>query len=223
MNDKLKITIAFILGAMAGSVVAWKLTEKKYMADADALIDQLNEELAAVREEYSYKTDEEPVNTGTSTGSNNYKRHYHSLNEKKLSPAEYLRQVTNESNNEKDFEDHISLNEYNDLVEDFGYIPSTAKESEDEYCTDGPYVISPDEYGLHDDYDTENLTYYALDGFLVNDITNEPIEDQEHVTGFECLEHFGEFVGARDTVFVRNDELKIDYEICKVNQRYNEN
>ena len=74
---------------------------------------------------------------------------------------------------------------------------------------DKPYVISPSEFGGNDDYDTISLTYYA-DGVLTDD-NDEPIEDIEKIVGVESLKHFGEYED--DSVFVRNDELKCDYEI----------
>lgn len=71
-----------------------------------------------------------------------------------------------------------------------------------------PYVISPEEFG-ENGYDTETLYYYA-DGVLADD-TDEPIEDTEFMVGENFADHFGEYED--DSVFVRNDELGIDYEI----------
>ena len=39
MNDKIKSFIAFSVGAAVGSIVAWKLLEKKYKRIADEEID----------------------------------------------------------------------------------------------------------------------------------------------------------------------------------------
>lgn len=71
-----------------------------------------------------------------------------------------------------------------------------------------PYVISPEEFG-ESGYDTETLYYYA-DGILADD-TDEPIEDTEFLVGENFEDHFGEYED--DSVFIRNDELGIDYEI----------
>lgn len=78
-----------------------------------------------------------------------------------------------------------------------------------------PYVISPEEFG-EADYPTESLTYYA-DGILTDD-RNNIIEDVERMVGMESLNHFGEYED--DSVFVRNDELRTDYEILLDNQRF---
>ena len=73
----------------------------------------------------------------------------------------------------------------------------------------GPYVITPDEYGENHDYEIVTL-YYCADKVLVNEY-DEVIEDVEGTVGEESLTHFGEYEA--DSVFVRNDAMKIDYEI----------
>lgn len=76
--------------------------------------------------------------------------------------------------------------------------------------SDKPYVISPDEFGELEDYETQTLTYY-VDGTLIDDITDEPIEDVDDVVGVDSLNRFGEYEEC--SVFVRNDRFKCDYEI----------
>lgn len=75
--------------------------------------------------------------------------------------------------------------------------------------TDGPYIIPPNEFGELDDYEQIELKYLA-DHILVDD-DYEPVEDVEAIVGFESLNHFGDYED--DSVFVRNDKLKCDYEI----------
>ena len=80
-----------------------------------------------------------------------------------------------------------------------------------------PYVISPDEFSENEDYETESLTYYS-DGILADDRDN--IIDIDMVVGRESLNHFGEYED--DSVFVRNEELKTDYEILLDTRRYSD-
>ena len=79
-----------------------------------------------------------------------------------------------------------------------------------------PYVISPEEYGEIDDYNLYSYTYYA-DKVLADEY-NEPIEDVDSIIGLESLKHFGEY--GDDSVYVRNDELKADYEILLDDEKY---
>lgn len=110
------------------------------------------------------------------------------------------------------------------------------KEQKDEYCKrlddckytnysdakevadlNKPYVIAPEEFG-ECEYETVSLTYYA-DGVLTDD-QNFIVEDVDFVVGVDSLNHFGEYED--DSVFVRNDELKADYEILLVTDKYSD-
>lgn len=74
-----------------------------------------------------------------------------------------------------------------------------------------PRVISPDEFGDQDGYDEISLTYYS-DGTVTDDGDRAMGEDEiEETIGKGSLSHFGEYED--DSVFVRNDRLKADYEI----------
>lgn len=81
---------------------------------------------------------------------------------------------------------------------------------------DKPYVIPPEEFGEFDDYETISLTYYS-DHILADD-EDEPVEEVEKFVGFESLTHFGEYED--DSVFVRNDRYKCDYEILLDQRTY---
>jgi hypothetical protein len=83
---------------------------------------------------------------------------------------------------------------------------------------DKPYVISSDEFGECDDYEKISLFYYA-DGSLADD-NDELIDDVENAVGFDSLNGFGEYED--DSVFVRNDRLKCDYEILMDQRAYSE-
>ncbi len=91
---------------------------------------------------------------------------------------------------------------YRGLLNDLGY--------DDDELEPKPYVISPEEVGNTDeDYELISLNYYE-DGVLADD-WDEPIEDVERVVGKDSLNHFGEYED--DSVYVRNDRLKCEYEI----------
>ena len=98
---------------------------------------------------------------------------------------------------------------YEDTVQELGY--SSNEEEEDEDMK--PHVISPDEFDELDDYEIESLTYYA-DGILADD-NGDTIDDVDKLIGNEALDSFGKYDADPDTVFVRNDRLKIDFEIVR--------
>lgn len=108
-------------------------------------------------------------------------------------------------------EESPDISQYTGVLQQTGYTPG--KESSQ---TDAPYVISPEEFGEFDDYETIDLIFYA-DGILADD-NDDLVEDLEEVVGFSSLTHFGEF--EEDTVFVRNDRLKCDFEILRDQRSY---
>lgn len=79
-----------------------------------------------------------------------------------------------------------------------------------------PYVIPPEQFGDNEDYDQISLTYYADQ--VLADENDEMIEDVEETIGFESLTHFGEYED--DSVFVRNDDKKCDYEVLMDQRLY---
>lgn len=89
---------------------------------------------------------------------------------------------------------------------------------EKESVVNEPYVISPEQFGENEDYERISLTYYA-DQVLVDE-NDEMIEDVEEMVGFESLNHFGEYED--DSVFVRNDAKKCDYEILLDQKLYSD-
>lgn len=72
-----------------------------------------------------------------------------------------------------------------------------------------PYIIEPGEFGEEDGYNAISLTYYA-DGIITDEWDNV-IEDPDSMIGPDALDHFGEYED--DSVFVRNEDLKSDFEI----------
>ena len=61
------------------------------------------------------------------------------------------------------------------------------------------------------------LKYMLLDKWREDD---EKVEDVDNVVGLESLAHFGEYED--DSVFVRNDRLKCDYEILLDQRTYSD-
>jgi hypothetical protein len=90
------------------------------------------------------------------------------------------------------------------------------EQMEERKIVDKPYVISPSEFGEIYEYDTISLTYYADQ--VLTDEDDELVEDVESLVGFDSLNHFGEYED--DSVFVRNDVLKCDYEILFDHRNY---
>lgn len=101
--------------------------------------------------------------------------------------------------------------EYVDQLKELQYGEVEDIDEEGDDIVMRPYVISPDEFAERDGYETVSLTYYA-DGILTDE-TDEIIKDIDDVVGIDSLSHFGEYED--DSVFVRNEDLKLDFEILR--------
>lgn len=116
----------------------------------------------------------------------------------------------------KDIEDLTIIVEGNNYVK-YGNAGDAEKEVK---TVMKPYVIPPKKFG-DCDYETITLTYYQGDDVLADD-ADEPILDVEDVVGIDSFDHFGENEDDPDVVYVRNDAMKVDYEICRNADSYAE-
>ena len=80
-----------------------------------------------------------------------------------------------------------------------------------------PFVIPPEEFDELG-YDVVSLVYYA-DGVLIDD-NDDIIEDIENTVSEHALTTFGDYED--DSVYVRNHQLQIDYEILLDVRTYEE-
>lgn len=173
MNNT-KIFLAFVGGAIIGSILTWKCVKEKYEKIAQ-------EEIDSVKERFSKR-------------------------EKKDSEKENGINVRDEHEKEVD--------KYHAVLQKERY-----GGNREEGCpVERPYVISPEDFGELDEYEKVSLTYYA-DGVLTDE-DDEVIDDVEDIIGEDSLTHFGEYED--DSVFVRNDILKTDYEILLDQRNYSE-
>lgn len=195
---KLIPLVTFIVGAAIGSVTTWYYTKKKYEQFAQEQID-------SVKEIFSYKKEEEeePEEDSPEIPIVDFRK-------EKPDVTAYAKMLK-----DKGYTDYTVVNDSDD--EEDEEEPPTSEEGEKRTWRD-PYVVSPDEFGEFDDYGKISLTFYS--DHILTDENNEPIEDIERTVGFESLNHFGEYED--DSVFVRNERLKVDFEILLDQRKYSD-
>lgn len=129
---------------------------------------------------------------------------------------------TNNPNKElKEKIQHISdkiMRDYKRVLKDQKYSNDTENDNSERSTSVEAYVISPEEFGEVENYDKVSFTYYA-DGVLADEY-DEVVENVDEIVGEESLTHFGEYED--DSVFVRNDKLKCDYEILLDQRNYSD-
>ena len=80
-----------------------------------------------------------------------------------------------------------------------------------------PYVITPEQYEDNVDYTKVSLTWYN-DEVLEDDWGH--VLDPDDVIGSDALKTFGQY--EKDSVFVRDDDEQIDYEVLLDTRSYKE-
>lgn len=160
----------------------------------------------AVREKYQQEAEEEIAEM---------REYYREKEQKRREAEEYEAVVEVKEETES---------EYKEIVKDEGYTNYTQyndvkpeekidDDVEDEWT---PSIIDPEEFGEDPSYDTATLTYFK-DGVLADEV--DEVMDPKMV-GEENLKIFDEF-GAR-SIYVRNDEHMIDFEIIRDEYPYSE-
>lgn len=124
-----------------------------------------------------------------------------------------------EDRTQKD-EGDVDFKKYASIIQKEGYTDysRSVEEKKGEAFVEKPYVISPEEFGEFEEYEKFSLTYYADE--VLADENDEEVDDVDEIVGDESLNHFGEYED--DSVFVRNDRLKCDYEILLDQRNYSD-
>ena len=184
----------FAIGAAAGSIVTWKLLDEKYKQI-------VNEEIESMREYFLGKTKVETTPEDNDD-----------------TPVEHVEPVKVVGNPVESSKVNIDFNEYSSLVKEENYYNYSGNTKPNTNITnlDRPYVITPEEFDEMEDYETFTLYYYA-DKVLTND-RDIPIEDVDSIVGKDSLNHFGQYED--DSVYVRNDLKRADYEILLYSRKY---
>ena len=191
----MKNLLYFVAGSTIGSVVTWKLIEKKYKDLADEEIESVIETFKNRKQRITKDEVKETVEKVI----NKWKDPKETVNG--IVTAERY-SIENEEEIDDDDESNYTVNVDNGI----------------EIVT--PYVITPEQFGEYNEYGTKTLTYYA-DNVLTDEIDN-PITSDEMVTmiGPDALDHFGEYED--DSVYIRDETNEMDYEILKSEKMFSE-
>ena len=195
-----KTLIAFLIGTglgVAGGIFGTKeYFRTKYKTLAD-------EEIASVVEKFSGKSKK------TSPDEDSEKEKMAEFARNKPDINEYAKKLSKEG-----YTDYSKLEASDEPSTNFVPID----DSQDENPFDRPYVITPDNFGEFYDYTKISLTFFS--DHVLTDENFEMVDDIDAIVGVESLNHFGEYED--DSVFVRNDRLKADYEILLDQRKYSD-
>lgn len=171
----------FLAGGAAGAAITWFGVKKYYET-------RYEEDVAAVKEKYTYKKPETEKKTTKDTFPDDQTEKTDST----IDPA-MLERYSNIAKRYSTPEIQIEKTKKNKEVIDMNK----------------PFIIMPEEVG-DTDYGVSTL-YFFNDDVLTDDEDNI-IEDPEDLIGdINPRDHFGEYED--DVVFVRNDDMETDFEI----------
>lgn len=196
--NKLGTVIAFLAGTAIGGMAAWRVANERYAKISEE--DILSVKEAFRNREQKLKDEIEELKSKLEVTE--------CLEEEKV-PSTIL--STNEHQDKGD------INEYVRMVNRTKYAHTSVPQKED-HSVEAPYVISPEEFGEMDGYTQISLTYFEDDDIL-SDENGVIIDDPEEIVG-DALNHFGDY--EEDSVFVRSDPKRCDYEILKDLRSYAE-
>ena len=197
--NKLGTVIAFLAGTAIGGMVAWRIVNERYAKISEE--DILSVKEAFRNREQKLKDEFEELKSKLEVTE--------CLEEEEKVPSTIL--STNEHQDKGD------INEYVRMVNRTKYAHTSVPQKED-HSIEAPYVISPEEFGEMDGYTQISLTYFEDDDIL-SDENGVIIDDPEEIVG-DALNHFGDY--EKDSVFVRSDPKRCDYEILKDLRSYAE-
>ena len=211
MNSRFINVLMFAAGAAIGSAVTWKFVKTRYERIAQEEIDSVKQTFTEMMSIRPKQNDDEICDE-----SEDYHGRSRQIN---WSDFEDLYDDENEDNEfyEEDANDAVEqdLREYGRLIDKYTNID---KKGGVQSVTKEPYVIAPYDFGELDDYRKFELTYYADD--VLEDEDYNIIEDSEELLGRDSLTTFGEYED--DSVFVRNEKLRADFQILRDPRTYEE-
>ena len=188
----------FAAGTLVGAAVAAKAVREKYQQEAE-------EEIAEMREYYRELKKEAT----------------------KVDTTEDDTKEESKEESKEDFRPIEELAEAEGIIKDKGYVNYTnyndtdynENNKEEQVDEDEIYIIDPEEFGGENgEYDTATLTYFK-DGVLADEV--DEIVTYNVIGGEENLQPFKDYPDCT-AVYVRDDNIMVDYEILRDPYQYDE-
>lgn len=195
MNSNLKALISFVLGGSIGATATYfvfKKREKKIMDEVHGYLEH--------RENIDSKKDEQKMAKTTTEDKPNYYEAMELIKDH-IKNRENLNSEKTEITNE-------DRTNYHKIISEKNY-----KDPSDHIR-----VIPPEEAGEDEDFEVVELMYYA-DGILAYE-NDQMVKSPALSVGSDFASHFGEYED--DAVYIRNDELGMEYAILRSEKTYRE-
>lgn len=200
MTSKIGTALAFFAGAAVGGFAAYTVLKKRYD-------DAVEEDIFSIKEAF-HKREKKLMDEIAEL------KEHQQADEGSDEPSEKSTPQTVVASN--GHQEKGDINDYARMVNRVAYAKTSVPQPV-EHEIEPPYVISPEEFGELDGYTQISLTYF--DDGILSDENGVIIDEPEEIVG-DALNHFGEY--EEDSVFVRSDPKKCDYEILRDLRSYAE-
>lgn len=198
-----KGTLLFLSGIGMGYLVADTLNKEKY---AQMARDEINEVKAIYKEKLAEGKNSE--NKSEKEQNNEEENNKEEIIEYKKMAKVYDYNKIYASN--KKIDDNIDETPNKSSISDLNCVTYDPNE----YTGDRPYIINDEDYGEIEEYDTLQLTYFMGDKKLVDEDADDVIDEPDLHVGLDNLKTFEEFPDCTG-IYVRNDVIKMDFEILR--------
>ena len=202
----MKGLLIFVGGLVVGAGATYFIQKNKYE-------EMVKEELEAMRDHMDSESKKDKKCGGSEQGMT--KDEYEKLEkEEQERPQNRYNSLTRDEVYERNKEE-IEKNE--EIININRYATSNEDLTEaNKYHT--PHIVTPDDFGSICGFDVATF-YINADDVVLND-RQEQMDEEEiiKITGmsaYEINQHFGDYENDPDSVYIRNMELKIDYEFLK--------
>lgn len=206
------VTGGLLVGGGVGYILARHRLEKQYR-------DMANEEIASIKDAYKRRYKEQPYSDPTSTAATLIPR---TEEEVELAEAQEISEeegYTGKIIYPKMFtavEGEIPPKKQRVVKTEVEVVEVTIDETFDmpDPDPDHPYLITVDEYMEDETFDKITLEYYEEDDTLADE-QETIVPDIEGTVGQANLLHFGRGSKDKNVVYVRNQRLRADFEVCR--------
>lgn len=208
MQTNTKSILIFLGGAATGALISFALLHDKYKQLMD-------EEITSMKEYYN--KEKEDLEESHFKEMRSIVKDYEVEEEEKKTFVDYVKKYNpSEIVADKDYNRPYPIDDEEDDM------PPPEDPPERTINFSEPYVISLEEFEEENHhFDKITISYYDIDDTLADE-REEIITDVEVVIGEDALGRFGDMSGDPNIVFVRNERLGADYEICLMSDSYAE-
>lgn len=217
MNPKLSAGISFVAGAAIGTLATWFFTKSYVQKQVNESLDIIRKTSASNDIVLPKPKDEEILEENSAEKAENEGEvpEVYVKNEPARLKNDLQKKAAIMAREKKDIVD------YNKLIKEYMYTPDEKYDEDDEEYSDYPYLITKDMIPFGEKTDSDGYPYSKIalmyyDDGIIADADDNIIDDVEGTIGMDNLTHFGDYPD-KNTIYVRNDPLKEDFEVSMSN------